>query len=62
MPDYETLYFTMLDGVEKAIKSLEKVETNCQKQESIIKVIDDLKNLELACEEIYVTTDETVEE
>lgn len=41
MPDYKTLYLTLLDGVEKAIESL--------------------KNVELACEELYTDTDETKE-
>lgn len=36
MPDYEKMYKTMLDGVEKAIEML--------------------KNVELACEEIYIET------
>lgn len=36
MPDYEKMYKTMLDGVEKAIEELKKVE--------------------LACEEIYIDT------
>lgn len=41
MPDYKLLYLTLLDGVEKAIESLQNVEN--------------------ACEEIYIDTDETVE-
>ncbi len=41
VPDYKTLYLTLLDGVEKAIENL--------------------KNVEIACEEIYVDTDETQE-
>ena len=36
MPDYEQMYKTMLDSVEKAIETL--------------------KNVELACEEIYINT------
>ncbi len=36
MPDYEKMYKTLLDGVEKAIEELKKVE--------------------LACEEIYINT------
>ncbi len=36
MPDYEKMYKTLLDGVEKVIESL--------------------KNVELACEEIYINT------
>ncbi len=36
MPDYEKMYKTLLDGVEKAIEELKKVE--------------------LACEEIYIDT------
>lgn len=38
MPDYEKMYKTLLDGVEKAIEELKKVE--------------------LACEEIYIDTAE----
>lgn len=36
MPDYEKMYKTLLDGVEKAMEELKKVE--------------------LACEEIYINT------
>lgn len=36
MPDYEKMYKTLLDGVEKAI--------------------EELKRVELACEEIYIET------
>lgn len=38
MPDYEKMYKTLLDGVEKAI--------------------EELKTVELACEEIYIDTSE----
>ena len=30
MPDYEKMYKTMLDGVEKAIEELKKVEVVCE--------------------------------
>lgn len=36
MPDYEKMYKTLLDGVEKAIENL--------------------KNVELACEELYINS------
>ena len=30
MPDYEKMYKTLLDGVEKALEELKKVELSCE--------------------------------
>ncbi len=30
MPDYKQMYFNLLDGVEKAIEELKKVELACE--------------------------------